>query len=120
MFIMFELSMPNIGSWNGKWSSEGNLHAIVRKFNKKQDSVVQTMLKEGYYHYNFGDGWGAGITIKEIDAYKSRRIKRISKGFCGYEWMVDSIIRYGIILNSSQRKKLSTNKHLAKNTIGDK
>ena len=28
--LAFVLTMPNIGSWNGKWSGEGNFYAITR------------------------------------------------------------------------------------------
>lgn len=28
--IAFILTMPNIGSWNGRWSGENDLHAIVK------------------------------------------------------------------------------------------
>ena len=29
--IVFELSMPNKGSWNGKWSQEGQLFVRTRR-----------------------------------------------------------------------------------------
>ncbi|MBR2999575.1 MAG: hypothetical protein IKF39_01140 [Oscillospiraceae bacterium] len=30
MILCFELSMPNRGSWNGKWSQENDLHIITK------------------------------------------------------------------------------------------
>lgn len=46
------------------------------------------------WYYNFGDGWGANISASVNDAYTTRSLKRKNGGFCGYNWMVDSIIAY--------------------------
>lgn len=107
MKLSFTLSMPNIGSWNGKWTGEGNLYARVSSFvnSKKANEKAQKILDGGYYHYNFGDGWSAGITVKKIDDKEARKIKKHTKGFYGYEWMIDSIKDYGEILNTNQRKE---------------
>lgn len=99
MWLCFTLTMPNVGSWNGRWSGEGNYYAVVRNF-RSQKAIAAAQLLESYYHYNFGDGWSAGIHVTEVDGKEVRRIKRKSKGFCGYEWMIDSIIQNGKILNS--------------------
>ena len=34
MIIAFALTMPNRGSWNGRWSGEENLHVITRRNSK--------------------------------------------------------------------------------------
>jgi hypothetical protein len=52
----------------------------------------------GSYYYNFGDGWGASVSVRKVTAAQARKIERKSVGFCGYEWMIDSIIRDGEIL----------------------
>lgn len=107
MLVSFVLSMPNIGSWNGKWTGEDNLYVIVRSFVGKERSLIaDRVIEKGYYHYNFGDGWSAGVTIKKVDSKISAKLKRKSKGFCGYDWMVDSIIKYDEILNSLQIKEI--------------
>ena len=87
--------MPGNNSWNGKWSGQENCYAIVRKFGKKQPKL-------GYYTYNFGDGWRAGVTVREITAPAAKTLRKQSKGFCGYEWMVESIIRDGDIYGPMQ------------------
>lgn len=91
MILCFELSMPNVASWNGKWSGEGTLYAKIINFghSKKAKAKADSLL--GYYHYHFGDGWSAGVDVKEVDAKEAGKIRRKSKGFCGYDWMVESI-----------------------------
>uniref|UniRef100_A0A6M3KQE8 Uncharacterized protein n=1 Tax=viral metagenome TaxID=1070528 RepID=A0A6M3KQE8_9ZZZZ len=89
MLLKFKLSMPNNNSWNGKWSGDGKEYNIMRNFTSKKEA--QRMLDKGYYHYNFGDGWSAGIDVTKLDAKQARQARKASKGFCGYEWMVDSI-----------------------------
>ena len=89
MLLAFTLSMPNVGSWNGKWTAAGNLYArVISIGNKKRADEI---LAKNSFRYNFGDGWVAGISVKKVDAKEARRLRRESKGFCGYEWMIDSI-----------------------------
>lgn len=52
--IVFELTFPNRGSWDGKWSGEKDRHIIVKKdFQVPKDRVGKS------YYYDFGDGWGS-------------------------------------------------------------
>jgi hypothetical protein len=91
--------MPNVGSWNGKWSGENDLYAIVHTFRTKEGNQIATkILEKKYYHYNFGDGWSAGIRINQIDSKQKRYIQKKSRGFYGYEWMIDSIIKHNKII----------------------
>ena len=82
--IVFELTFPNRGSWNGKWSGE----------KVKRDSQVPKDRIGNSYYYDFGDGWGASITVKKMNGNDSeyRQLKKKNAGFCGYDWMVNSII----------------------------
>ena len=93
MILSFTLSMPNVGSWNGKWTGVNDLYAKIVNFgrSKKAEQKAQEILDKGYYHYNFGDGWSAGVTVKNVSAKEAAKIRRASKGFCGYDWMVTSI-----------------------------
>jgi len=54
MRLIAELTMPNVGSWNGQWSGKNNKYTLVfsRTKNKKNEHFI------GNYYYNFGDGWG--------------------------------------------------------------
>ena len=92
MLLCFELSMPNNNSWNGKWSGEGNLYARVR--NVRSEKVAKKLLAAESWYYNFGDGWSANVSVKETDATAARKIRKQSKGFCGYDWMIDSIFTH--------------------------
>ncbi len=89
MIIQFTLSMPNVGSWDRKWTGSSKLYAIVRSFNKKK---AEQILEKPSYSYNFGDGWRAGVSAEQIDSKLAAKVRRKSQGFCGYNWMVDSIV----------------------------
>ena len=109
MLLAFILTMPNVGSWNGKWTGEKDLHARVINFTQKYGTSkaakdkLESILKEKSYYYNFGDGWGADVEVKKVDVSAAAKIRAKSKGFCGYDWMIDSILQYGEILNTNQR-----------------
>ena len=106
MNIAFTLNMPNCGSWNGKWTGEGRLYCIVKNFKgKKHEAKAQELLDAGSWYYSWGDGWGAAINAKKVDGKESARLRRKSRGFCGYDWMVDTIIKYGKPMNSLEVKK---------------
>lgn len=87
----FKLSMPNVGSWNGRWTGEDNLYIRFRKMTNKR--IEETGIKEGSYRYNFGDGWSANVNVFVVDGKERQRLQRKSKGFAGYDWMIDSIIK---------------------------
>ncbi len=105
MTIAFILSMPNVGSWNGKWSSAGNLYAVVKTMAGKKRTAHATQLAGRHFSYNFGDGWRASIEVRAVDSSDARKLRAASKGFCGYEWMVESILEDGAIYGPTQPKK---------------
>jgi hypothetical protein len=97
--ICFELSMPCNNSWNRKWSGEGTLYARTRSFNTKAGKAkAASILAGGYFSYSFGDGWVAAVSARDVTSAEKRKIDKSTKGFCGYDWMIDSIIRDGEIL----------------------
>jgi len=108
MILQFTLSMPGCNSWNGKWSGESRIYAKTINFGKslKRIEKAQFILANGSYFYDFGDGWRASISVKEIDAKESRKINRITNGFYGYDWMIDDIRSYGRILKLEERKQI--------------
>lgn len=96
MNLVFTLSMPGRNSWNGRWSGEEKMYAVVKKFTTKAGKAkAAELLAAGYFSHNFGDGWRAGVTITEATAQQVRHVRKVSKGFCGYEWMVENFIAYG-------------------------
>jgi hypothetical protein len=94
MILCFELSMPNRSSWNGGWSGEGKAYNIVKSLtnSKKNKELCEEIIQKGSFYYNFGDGWGASVSVKQISSSEASKARRNSAGFCGYDWMVDSII----------------------------
>lgn len=98
MLIMFKLNMPNRGSWDNKWSGEGNLYARVVGFRGKEEiELANKILSNEGYHYSFGDGWSAYISVTKVDSKEAVKIRRKTKGFSTYDWMIESIIKYGEI-----------------------
>jgi hypothetical protein len=92
MILSFTLSMPNIGSWNGKWTGEGNLYARTRSFKRSDAARGREILDIGYFRYNWNDGWSAAVSVKEVSSSDAAKIRKHTRGFCGYDWMIDSII----------------------------
>jgi len=107
--IAFILSMPNVGSWDGKWTGEGDFHCLVRSYTHTKESpnseYLNVISKTSHY-YSFEDGWGASVRTEEIKGNQISKYKRLSKGFHGYNWMVDEIEEHGRILTRSERHKL--------------
>ena len=93
--LCFMLSMPSNNSWNGKWTGDGVFYAKTRMVSEQYKAKL--IAATGYYSYNFGDGWRAVVEVKKITAAERKKIDKNTKGFCGYEWMIDSIIRWGDI-----------------------
>lgn len=96
MLLSFTLSMPSNNSWNGKWTGDDVLYVIVRSSgrSKRAQAKDQEILDKGDFSYSFGDGWVAGIKVKEVDSREAARLRKQSKGFRGYDWMVDNIQRH--------------------------
>ena len=106
MIVRFELTMPNVGSWNGQYSGASNKYYKIRKFSATDSALIYSLLdgkeSRGFY-YNFGDGWGANVTVDLVSAIEAKRSMRISAGFSTYEWMIDSILKYGKIYSSAEK-----------------
>jgi hypothetical protein len=119
MTVSFQLTMPNVGSWNGKWSGASREYFVIREFfktrvNHRNGAYASRIIElldgkpcKGFY-YRWEDGWGANVTMEIIDAKEAKRRRKASSGFCGYEWMIDSIIKHGKILSTIEEKSLLT------------
>lgn len=99
MILCFTLSMPSNNSWDGRWSGKANLYARTVNFGRspQANDRAREILDKGYYSYNFRDGWRAGITVTEVDAKQAKNVARKTKGFCGYDWMIESIRKHNEI-----------------------
>lgn len=104
MNLAFTLSMPNNNAWNGKWSGEDRCYAIVKSVgtSKKAREKYAPLIGKSFY-YDFGDGWGASISVREIVGREVTALRKKSAGFCGYNWMVDEILCHGRILTLAER-----------------
>ena len=97
--ICFELSMPGRNSWNGRWSGEDKIYARIVNLGttKKAKGKGNAIIQGGPYWYSWPDGWAARVDVKEVDSSKANQIRKRSAGFCGYDWMIDSIKYHGEI-----------------------
>lgn len=95
--IIFELTMPNRGSWNGKWSQENNRHIIIKNERYFPKDIINNILEKRDFYYRWDDGWTACVSVSKINYKDANKLKKISCGFCGYDWMVSSILNYGEI-----------------------
>lgn len=90
--IVFELTMPNVGSWNGKWSGEDRRYIRLR-----DERVVPKELLGKDYYLNWPDGWCACVSVRKMPAREARKLEKMFFGFSGYDWMIESLIKDGYI-----------------------
>lgn len=90
--IVFELTMPHAASWNDKWSGADQRHIRV----KYECDVPKDIIGKDF-DYRWDDGWCANVSVQKMPAKEARRLERVSNGFCGYDWMIRSIIKHGRI-----------------------
>ena len=98
MKLAFTLTMPSNNAWNGRWTGEGKLYVkVVDVGTSKKSAEKYAPLIGKSFSYNFRDGWRAAVSVRQVEGSEMRQLKRDSAGFCGYDWMVDSIRLYGEI-----------------------
>ena len=90
--IIFELTMPHVNTWNGHWSGEDLLY--IRKRSERE--VPKELWGKDFY-YRWPDGWGACVSVRRMRAKEAARLEKKSAGFCGYDWMIRSLINNGCI-----------------------
>lgn len=98
--IVFELTMPHVGSWNGKWTG-----ADRRYIRTRDERTVPKEYWDKDFHYRWDDGWGACVSVRHMSAAEARKLERVSSGFAGYDWMIGSIIKRGYIISDSDLQK---------------
>lgn len=64
--------------------------------SKKECQVPKEVVGKEFFH-SWDDGWTACVSVEKMDCREAARIMKKSKGFCGYDWMIESIIKYGKI-----------------------
>lgn len=102
--IVFELTMPHVRSWNGKWSG-----ADRRYIRLKRECDVPKTLWGKSFDYRWDDGWGACVSVARVTSAEARKLERLSGGFMGYDWMIKSLIERGYIVSDSDLRKEAAN-----------
>ena len=97
MMLAFDLTMPGRSSWNGAWSGDDVSHVLIRAIGRSERERAAALLSHHTYFYSWPDGWRAAVTVREVTASGAKRLRRTSQGFCGYDWMVDSLLKNGRI-----------------------
>lgn len=110
--FVFKLTMPNNNSWNGKWTGEGKLYCHVRSYKENIGKKLENVLSTSGCYYDFGDGWGAYVSVEECSSSEKQQYRKRSEGFCGYDWMIDEIEEYGRILTREERVDIRNMKEL--------
>jgi len=103
MILSFELTMPNVGSWNGQWAGANRRYIKFRNVSKKEGEKFLDGKETKNCYYDFGDGWGVNVEAKKILSPEKRKLEKISAGFLSYDWMIDSMLRTGKILPQKRR-----------------
>jgi hypothetical protein len=98
MIVAFELTMPSAGSWNGKWTGGGDLFARCKTLAKSEVEKILGDSTEKNFSYRWDDGWCANIRVRKINSPEKKILEKKSSGFCGYDWMISSIISKGKII----------------------
>lgn len=109
MYICFRLTVPKVRIRNGNFKGNDNIYAKVINFyrySKEQMEQARKILKKKHYHSWWNDGWKISVSVMKVNAKEARKIKRESYGFCGYDWMIDSIILSQKILVSYEVERL--------------
>ena len=97
-YLSYTLTIPRNNSWNNKWSGDNQLFCRIRKIREpavKTSSEYQ--LAGQSFFYDFGDGWTACIKVKEVTLAEANNLKKNSRGFSSYDWMIASLIKNGEI-----------------------
>lgn len=93
MTLLFELTMPGVASWNGRWSGEGKRYLFCKTFTTtKGKAKAEEILKIRDFGYSWPDGWYANVEVSKIESRDKRKFTKLSSGFCGYDWMANSIV----------------------------
>ena len=67
--LLFALSIPNIGSWNGQWTGSDKVYTRTRKPSIK----IQNDLDGKDFFYRWNDGWTAKISCKKVSATNAKK-----------------------------------------------
>lgn len=99
MLICFKLNLRPSATTPYSSTSE-QFYARVINLTPK---IAEKLLAPGWFTYCWEDGWSCGVDVSLVDAGEARKIRKKSNGFCGYDWMIDSLITDGRIITPTER-----------------
>lgn len=85
---IFELTMPSVASWNGKWSGADQKYTVKKSLMKSEEHLIGQS-----FTYRWDDGWMARVEVR-----KPLLRERATNKFAGYNWMIESIRVNGEII----------------------
>ena len=89
MLLCFELVTPEADqSWT-------KVHHLVRSTQATMRG--EAILKQTPYIYK-QEGGTIQINVSQVAGQEARKIRNKSAGFCGYDWMISSILEHGEIV----------------------
>jgi len=107
MYIMFRLTVSRFQKVPSDNCVYDKFYVIAKEFNSNSDKLkadIITFRKNFYYEFN--NGLEVKISVIKlrcrVDFFK---VKAESKGFCGYDWMVTSIIKNLKILQPQEEEE---------------
>ena len=103
MKIVFEFDFVRVGSWDGKWSGEGKVFARVLDLSSAEAEKIVADDSLVVFLYDFGDGWTGRVRAHAEDDVRAALYETQSEGFCGYDWMIASIMSKGKIEKGGAR-----------------
>lgn len=80
MILSFQLTMPNVGSWDGKWTGSGSPYFRFITLSKKDGIKFMAGEKKKNYHYSWSDGLGANVKVKIATSQEKRKLEKIRIG----------------------------------------
>lgn len=71
MIVAFTLTMPGNNSWNGRWSGDAKVYAVVKAFRRPLEAKYL-----GDFSYNFSDGWRANVNVLVVDRSRAIQLRQ--------------------------------------------
>ncbi|MHB8281271.1 MAG: hypothetical protein ACYDDE_00535 [bacterium] len=98
-YLYFQLkTSANTGNNSGKWSGYSKKHGKIIKLSESDFKKFKNTVQNKYFwSHRFSDGWLISFSLNIIDSYKANKIKKTLDGVCGYENIVNEIIKTGEI-----------------------
>ncbi len=75
MILSFELTMPNVGSWNGQWTGQSSKYYRHRTVSKQEAELKQSKAEAWDEGYNEAEHYVGGLVINRSGAQPTNPYK---------------------------------------------